>query len=250
MASNNKRRESTRRQLEQRLQERQRREAARKRAVLIGSVTGTVAVIAVVLILVFVFTGGSDHKTVAGSKSGCTVAHPKGSVVFAGVTVKNPTDLTKNPDTTSCSSTTPKTLEYKDLVVGKGATATPTSTVKVQYAGVLYKNGKAFDSSWARGGTPVSFPLTGVVKGFTYGIGGSGTTIPPMRVGGRRIIIVPSTLGYGSQASGSIPANSSLVFVVDLTSITAPTTSSSTPASTTPSTTSPSRTTSTASSSS
>jgi FKBP-type peptidyl-prolyl cis-trans isomerase len=99
--------------------------------------------------------------------------------------------------------------------VGKGKAATPKSTVSVQYTGVLYKSGTMFDSSWTKGGQPVSFPLTGVVKGFTQGIGGT-TGVPPMKVGGRRLMILPASLGYGAQANGAIPANSSLVFVVDL----------------------------------
>ena len=84
----------------------------------------------------------------------------------------------------------------------------------MQYVGVLYKNGTVFDSSWARG-SPAQFSLTGVVKGFTQGIGGT-TGVAPMKVGGRRIMILPASLGYGSTASGPIPANSPLVFVVDL----------------------------------
>ena len=87
----------------------------------------------------------------------------------------------------------------------------------MQYTGVLYKDGKEFDSSWSRG-QAAQFPLTGVVPGFTEGIGGAGA-VAPMKVGGRRIMILPSSLGYGAQAAGSIPANSTLVFVVDLKSI-------------------------------
>jgi peptidylprolyl isomerase len=85
--------------------------------------------------------------------------------------------------------------------------------------GVLYKNGTLFDSSWKNGGKPVQFPLTGVVPGFTQGIGGAGK-VAPMRQGGRRIMILPSALAYGPQAQQGIPANSVLVFVVDLQKIT------------------------------
>ena len=106
----------------------------------------------------------------------------------------------------------------KDLVVGKGAAATPTSTVTVQYYGVLYNNGKYFDSSWKRG-MPAQFSLTRVVPGFTQGIGGT-TGVAPMKVGGRRIIIVPAALGYGKAGSPpAVPANASLVFIVDLLKI-------------------------------
>ena len=58
-----------------------------------------------------------------------------------------------------------------------------------------------------------------MVKGFTYAIAGT-KGVPPMKVGGRRLVIMPSALGYGAQSpSADIPANSPLVFVVDLTKI-------------------------------
>jgi peptidylprolyl isomerase len=86
----------------------------------------------------------------------------------------------------------------------------------VQYVGVRYEDGKQFDSSW-ESGKPANFRLNKVVKGFTQGIGGN-DTIPPMKVGGRRLMIVPSELGYGESGTrdGSIPPNATLVFVVDL----------------------------------
>ena len=83
---------------------------------------------------------------------------------------------------------------------------------------MLYKTGTEFDSSWSRG-QAAQFTLSQVVPGFTQGIGGT-TGVAPMKVGGRRIIIMPAALGYGSQANASIPANSPLVFVVDLTAAT------------------------------
>jgi peptidylprolyl isomerase len=91
--------------------------------------------------------------------------------------------------------------------------------VSVQYVGVRYTDGRQFDSSWERGG-PTSFSLRRVVKGFTQGIGGNGE-IQPMKVGGRRIIIVPSEMGYGENGTpdGSIPPNASIVFVVDLIAV-------------------------------
>ncbi len=139
-------------------------------------------------------------------------------MTFKGVTVKGATDLKGYPVVTSKGSGDPKNIEVKDLVVGKGAAAKPTSTVNVQYYGVLYKDGKYFDSSWKRG-SPASFSLAQVVKGFTYGIGGE-KGVAPMKVGGRRIIIVPSALGYGKTGSPpTIPANAPLVFIVDLKSV-------------------------------
>jgi peptidylprolyl isomerase len=78
---------------------------------------------------------------------------------------------------------------------------------------VLYKGGKQFDASWNdSSGQPVSFPLTGVIPGWTQGI-------PGMRVGGRRELIIPPSLAYKSQKQAKIPPNSTLVFVIDLHSV-------------------------------
>jgi peptidylprolyl isomerase len=80
----------------------------------------------------------------------------------------------------------------------------------VNYVGVVYKTGKQFDSSWTRG-QPATFPLGGLIKGWSQGMVG-------MHVGGRRELIIPPSLGYGSRPTSTIPANSTLVFVVDLLS--------------------------------
>jgi peptidylprolyl isomerase len=106
----------------------------------------------------------------------------------------------------------PKTLVSKDLVAGTGPAATASSTVTVNYVGVLYKNGTEFDSSWKRG-QPATFSLSGVIKGWTQGI-------PGMKVGGRRELIIPPDLAYGKTGSPpTIGPNETLVFVIDLRSI-------------------------------
>ncbi|MFD5552501.1 FKBP-type peptidyl-prolyl cis-trans isomerase [Streptomyces sp. NPDC127068] len=108
----------------------------------------------------------------------------------------------------------PTELTFRDLVVGDGAEAKPGRVVRVHYVGVAFASGKEFDSSWDRG-QPFKFALGGgrAVKGFDRGVRG-------MKVGGRREIIVPPRLGYGKQSpSPSIPANSTLVFVVDLLAV-------------------------------
>jgi peptidylprolyl isomerase len=141
------------------------------------------------------------------------------SVSYQGVTVTNASDLKVAPTVTSKSSDKPSALGIKDIVVGGGEAASPTATVQVQYVGVRYADGVKFDSSWERG-QAATFPLTGVVPGFTQGIGGA-SGIAPMKVGGRRIMILPADLAYG--ASGrppEIPANAPLVFVVDLIKVT------------------------------
>jgi peptidylprolyl isomerase len=211
VATNQQRRVTERRLLQQQLEDRRVREARRKRVVLISSIVGTLVVIAAVVIaIVAAGSGGSDSKKAPAAAAGKSVS-------FEGVTVANPTNLAKQPGVTSTAKTDPTKLEYKDLVVGKGKAASPTASVTVQYTGVLYKNGKQFDASW-KNGQPATFSLKQVVPGFTQGIGGK-SGVPPMKVGGRRIMILPASLGYGGQANNGIPANSSLVFVVDLTKI-------------------------------
>jgi peptidylprolyl isomerase len=122
-----------------------------------------------------------------------------------------PTALKSKPNVAPPSGPPPKKLIVKDLIKGTGPAASAGSTVTVQYVGVLYKNGKQFDASWNDGsGQPVQLPLSGVIPGWQQGI-------PGMKVGGRRELIIPSSLGYGSRGSGSkIPPNSALVFVIDL----------------------------------
>ena len=104
------------------------------------------------------------------------------------------------------SEPTDKVL-VKTLKQGEGALVCPGATVKVNYVGALW-NGTVFDSSYTKG-QPIEFPLSKVVKGWGYGLAHT-------HVGDRVELVIPSSLGYGSQANASIPANSTLVFVVDI----------------------------------
>ena len=103
--------------------------------------------------------------------------------------------------------TTPSGLKYEDLVVGTGVSPASTDMVTVHYTGTL-PSGAVFDASRMHGG-PISFPLNGVIKGWTEGVGS-------MKVGGTRKLVIPPELGYGNRAQGSIPANSTLTFIVEL----------------------------------
>jgi peptidylprolyl isomerase len=108
----------------------------------------------------------------------------------------------------------PTHLVVNDLNNGDGAEAKSGDQVSVQYVGVLYSDGKQFDSSWDRG-QPFSFQLGGgqVIPGWDQGVAG-------MKVGGRRELIIPPALGYGAQGQPpTIPANATLVFVIDLVSV-------------------------------
>lgn len=108
-------------------------------------------------------------------------------------------------------------LTRTDLKVGTGAEAKPGMTVEVNYTGWLYdahakdQRGKKFDSSLDHG-QPFSFTLGQgmVIKGWDEGVAG-------MHVGGKRLLLIPASLGYGARgAGGVIPPNASLVFEVDL----------------------------------
>ena len=107
--------------------------------------------------------------------------------------------------------TTSSGLQYQVIKEGKGATPKATDKVKVHYHGTLL-NGKVFDSSVERG-EPISFPLNGVIKGWTEGL-------QLMKVGGKTKFFIPSDLAYGARgAGGDIGPNSTLIFEVELLDI-------------------------------
>jgi FKBP-type peptidyl-prolyl cis-trans isomerase len=105
---------------------------------------------------------------------------------------------------------TPSGLEIHEVEKGFGLEARAGKTVSVHYTGYL-TDGTKFDSSLDRG-TPFSFPLGAgrVIRGWDEGVEG-------MKVGGRRKLVIPPALGYGSNGAGRlIPPNSTLVFDVEL----------------------------------
>lgn len=150
---------------------------------------GGILVVVVVVILVS-RGGGSGGETTSVADTG-----PKPTV-----------EVPKGP--------APTHLVVKDLKTGDGAEAKSGDQVSVQYVGVLYDDGKQFDSSFDRG-QPFAFQLGGgqVIPGWDQGVAG-------MKVGGRRELIIPPDLAYGAQGQPpTIPANATLVFVIDLVSV-------------------------------
>jgi len=97
---------------------------------------------------------------------------------------------------------------YQILTPGTGATPTLSSKVTVFYKGTL-TNGNIFDQTNAN---PVTFGLNQLILGWQYGI-------PLVKAGGRVMLYLPPSLGYGSQTTGSIPANSVLIFDITLQSV-------------------------------
>jgi peptidylprolyl isomerase len=107
--------------------------------------------------------------------------------------------------------TTASGLKYEDMTVGTGATAVKGKTAIVHYTGTL-TDGTKFDSSRDRN-EPFDFPLGAgrVIKGWDEGVAG-------MKIGGRRRLVIPASLGYGAQGTpgGPIPPNATLIFDVEL----------------------------------
>ena len=101
-------------------------------------------------------------------------------------------------------------LQYRVITEGAGDAPKATDTVKVHYEGRLI-SGDVFDSSIARG-EPVSFPLDGVISGWSEGV-------QLMKVGSKFEFTIPSALAYGPSGTGPIPPNSVLVFDVELLEI-------------------------------
>ena len=105
-------------------------------------------------------------------------------------------------------------LGFEDLKVGTGVAAVSGKTVSVHYTGWLDANGKPgkkFDSSLDHG-QPFSFPLGSgmVIKGWDEGVAG-------MKIGGKRRLLIPASLGYGARGAGAdIPPNANLIFDVEL----------------------------------
>jgi len=105
----------------------------------------------------------------------------------------------------------PSGLQYKILKAGEGEKPKPTDTVVCNYRGTLL-NGKEFDSSYKRG-QPASFPVNGVIKGWTE-------ALQLMPVGSKWQLFIPPDLAYGERGAGNdIAPNSTLVFEVELISI-------------------------------
>jgi peptidylprolyl isomerase len=247
VAGKDRKRQIARERYEKRMAARAEARAKAKRRTAIGLSAGSVIVI-VGIVLLFVLpsngkkaadlsspvSSASSSPSAAASSpippvpttaSGCTskpsvVASPIANfpLLPAGV---DPA-LKTEPIVTIPAGPVPTKTEVKDIVVGTGATVGAHDSVTVNYLGLNYVDCSEFDSSWSRD-SPATFSLDGVVPGFSKGIGGdSASGIAPMKVGGRREIIVTPADGYGTTGSGAIKPNEELVFVVDVLAASAP----------------------------
>ncbi len=124
-------------------------------------------------------------------------------------------DLNTKPKVPKGSGSPPSALKAETLIAGGGAAIQEGQQATVQYVGVLFKDGKEFDSSWGKGKQPFQFALGGgqVIPGWDQGVLG-------MKVGERRRLTIPSDLAYGAQGSPpKIPADAPLIFDIDLKKI-------------------------------
>jgi len=118
--------------------------------------------------------------------------------------------VTKDKAVSAKTVTTASGLKYVDVKVGSGASPVKGKQVKVHYTGTL-ENGKKFDSSVDR-----NAPFTFVI-GVGQVIPGWDEGVMSMKVGGKRKLIIPSKLGYGTRGAGAdIPPNATLLFDVEL----------------------------------
>jgi peptidylprolyl isomerase len=169
-------------------------------------------------------SGSSADKAIQPAPTGSVASTPAATPTPTTPTATTPINpaLTKKPKIAVPKGPPPKKLVIHDLVTGTGPAAVAGEMITVQYVGVLYKNGKQFDASWDRG-TPFPFTLGvgGVIPGWDQGLVG-------MHVGGRRQLVIPAALAYGKQSrpgvapNVGIPANSALIFDVDLLSVQPP----------------------------
>ncbi len=104
----------------------------------------------------------------------------------------------------------PTSLVSKDIILGDGAEVTSSSTLTVHYILISWKTGEVIQSSWTS--QPAVFPLSGVIQGWQQGM-------PGMKVGGRRLLVIPPDLAYGASGSGPIGPNETLAFVVDVIAV-------------------------------
>jgi peptidylprolyl isomerase len=117
---------------------------------------------------------------------------------------------TGTPGFTFANSEPPTELKTEKLIIGNGEKVKEGDTVTLNYSGIIYGGQATFDSSWDQG-QPAQFELVkgGLIEGFYQTLVGSS-------VGDRIVTIIPPALGYGANDTTTIPANSTLVFVIEV----------------------------------
>jgi peptidylprolyl isomerase len=153
------------------------------------------AVLAVLAIAFASFTTLGGDDTVSGSAAG-----------LPAVTG----NIGEMPTISAPTGDAPTTLEKQDLIVGTGTEIQPTSTLTVHYTLMAWSSGEILESS-ITSGQPATFPLSGVIAGWQEGL-------PGAKVGGRRLLVIPPSLGYGPSAGHPLEKET-LIFVVDIIAV-------------------------------
>ncbi len=154
-------------------------------------------------------TGGSAAATPEATQTPAATETPAAE----GGASKISKDTDSKPEIPKPTGEPPTELVKRDIVEGKGRAAKAGDQVTVQYVGASFSTGEQFDASWDNG-QPFPFELGAgaVIPGWDQGV-------PGMKVGGRRELVIPPDLAYGSQGQGPIAPNETLVFVVDVVDI-------------------------------
>jgi peptidylprolyl isomerase len=166
-----------------------------------------------VALLALAGCGGDDNNSSDESTATPEAAATETPTATPSATEK-PAAPAKKPKVRVPKGKPPKKLVVKDLKEGTGPPVQAGQTATVQYVGVNFDGGKQFDASWDRG-EPFSFAVGGgqVIPGWDQGVQG-------MKVGGRRLLVIPPDLGYGPDGQPPvIKPNETLVFVIDLLAI-------------------------------
>jgi peptidylprolyl isomerase len=183
------------------------------------------AVLAVLALAVSAAGCGSDKKQSAADQSAAKAEQeaknqqpiPEPKPVSSPTVSPTPgeADINKKPVVPKGTGATPKTLKAETLIAGSGPAIKNGQQATVQYVGVLFKNGKEFDTSWGKGKQPFAFTIGAgnVITGWDQGVVG-------MKVGERRRLTIPADLAYGAQGSPpKIGPNEPLIFDIDLKKI-------------------------------
>ena len=147
---------------------------------------------------------------VALTMTGCSQAEPEAEMTPAQQAMQRGLEFLEQNGKREGVTTTASGLQYEVITEGTGARPTADQTVTVHYEGT-FLDGRVFDSSYQRGET-ISFPLRGVIAGWTEGL-------QYMSIGSKYKLYIPSQLGYGPQGVGPIGPNETLIFTVELLGI-------------------------------
>lgn len=211
-------RELARRRYERRrLREMELRARRRRRNTILGATLGTAAVIAGLVALIVSLAGGSSKSKTTVAASSTPTPTPTSSASVPAPPTKcaaispNP-PAAGEPKLPPVTGAAPTKLVVKDIKVGKGAAAKAGQTLTVNYVGVSCSTGKPFDASYGKQAFPFKLGAGQVIQGWDKGLVG-------MKPGGQRELVIPASLAYGQQGSGSIKPNETLIFVVDLVKV-------------------------------